>query len=229
MRFTHKLFESTELERVEVDGQRFYRVPSGGLYQSVTTALGAINAKAIQQWRNRVGAEEAQRIATRASTRGTYVHAICENYLGNVEQYLKRDGGKKAFMPVHVEMFNQIKPHLDSYVDEVYGIETRMYSDELKLAGTCDCICRMHGVPAIVDFKTATKPKEKDKITNYFLQAAAYSIMVKERYNKLISNIGIIIATEHDGLQTFWEPVRPYEEMMREFMATGKLPRPKKY
>lgn len=225
MRFTHKLLESTELERVEVDGKRFYKVPSGGLYQSVTTALGAINAKAIQQWRNRVGAEEAQKIATRASTRGTYVHAICENYLSNVDQYLKRDGGKKAFMPVHVEMFNQIKPYLDQYVDEVYGIETRMYSDELKLAGTCDCICRMHGVPAIVDFKTSTKPKEFEKITNYFLQGAAYSIMVRERFDKRISNIGIVIATEHDGLQTFWEPARPWEEKIRHFMKTGEVPK----
>lgn len=225
MRFTHKLLDSTTLERVEVDGKRFYKVPNGGLYQSVTTALGAINAKAIQEWRKRVGAEEAQKISTRASTRGTYVHAICENYLGNVEEYLKRDGGKKSFMPTHIEMFNQIKPYLDQHVDEVYGIETRMYSDELQLAGTCDCICRMHGIPAIVDFKTSSKPKEKDKITNYFLQGAAYSIMVKERYGKYISNIGILIATEHDGLQTFWEPVGPWEEKLKHFLKTGVVPK----
>lgn len=224
MRFTHKLVESTELKRVDVDGKRHYEIPGGGRYMSVTTALAPINAKAIQDWRKRVGAEEAAKIAGRASSRGTQVHSICENYLYNKPDYLLNSKGKK-FMPTHIEMFRQIQPFLDEHVDEVYGIETRMYSDELRLAGTCDCICRMHGVPAIVDFKTATKPKEEAKIINYFLQGAAYSIMVKERYNKLISNIGIVIATEHDGLQTFWEPTAVWEERLRVFLKTGVVPK----
>ena len=33
------------------------------------------------EWRQRVGAEEANKIATRASNRGTKLHSLCETYL----------------------------------------------------------------------------------------------------------------------------------------------------
>lgn len=221
MRFKHELLDSVELERVEVDGNRHYNV-NGKLYRSVTTALGKLNADAIQKWRKRVGAEEAQRISTQASTRGTAVHAICENYLGNVQDYMVRPNGKK-FLPHQSEMFNHIKPYLDEHVSCVHGIETRMYSDELMLAGTCDCICVLHGVLTIVDFKTASKPKEEKYIQNYFLQAAAYSIMAKERYDIDVKGIGILIATEHDGLQRFLKDVRPYQAQLRQYIEDGTI------
>lgn len=220
MRFQHELFESAYLERVETNGERFYKTPTGGLYPSVTTVLGKINAKAIQEWRDRVGHEQAQKISTQASNRGTAVHAICEKYLLNEDDYTLNSKGK-PHVPNVIEMFGQIRPYLDSHVDRVYGIETRMWSDEIQMAGTCDCICMLHGVPTIVDFKTAAKPKEERYIQNYFLQAAAYSIMVEERFNFKIKGIGILIATEHDGLQKFLKPVDPYKQKLLTFLKTG--------
>lgn len=220
MRFQHNLFESVHLERVEKDGQRHYKTPTGGVYPSVTTVLGRINAKAIQEWRDRVGHEEAKKISTKASNRGTAVHDICERYLLNEQEYTVNSKGKKH-NPQVVEMFRTIQPYLDEHVGMVYGVETRMWSDQIQMAGTCDCICSLHGVPSIVDFKTASKRKEERYILNYFLQAAAYAIMVEERFNFQIKGVGILIATEHDGLQPFLKPVEPYKQKLLTFLRTG--------
>ena len=60
-----------DLKAVTTDDGRRYNTPSGEMYPSVTTVLADYNKKAIMEWRQRVGAEEANKIATRASNRGT--------------------------------------------------------------------------------------------------------------------------------------------------------------
>ena len=59
---------------------RKYATPDGNRYPSVTTVLSILSEEFIQRWRARVGAEEANRISHRASTRGTAVHSIIEKY-----------------------------------------------------------------------------------------------------------------------------------------------------
>ena len=78
-----------ELLTETIDGKRYYVTPSGKKYPSVTTVSGFSTAKQIKQWRERVGAEKANRISTQASVRGTAVHKLCEDYLNNVEDYDK--------------------------------------------------------------------------------------------------------------------------------------------
>ena len=65
------------------DGKRFYTLPSGKVVPSVTTVIGAMKKKSIMAWRKRVGEEEANRISSQASSRGTNVHTLCEKYLNN--------------------------------------------------------------------------------------------------------------------------------------------------
>jgi len=124
---------------------------------------------------------------------------IAEKYVLNDPDYLKDCN------PIHADMFKPIKDYLDQHCDLVYGTEVGMYSDTLRLAGRCDLICRLHGLPCIVDFKTATKPKEEAWIKNYFMQCAAYSQMAYERHQIMAKRICILIATEHDGLQVFYK------------------------
>ena len=66
------------LPTVEVDGKRHYVTPNGTKLPSVTTVLGHFKKDKILEWRNRVGAEEADKVTNRAGTRGTKFHALME-------------------------------------------------------------------------------------------------------------------------------------------------------
>ena len=63
--FKHELIDTNPINlcRVDVDGQRHYKVPSGKLYKSVTTVLGSIHKEHIEMWKQAVGEEAAALIA----------------------------------------------------------------------------------------------------------------------------------------------------------------------
>jgi genome maintenance exonuclease 1 len=191
--FEYELLEFAELQRI--DGPtRFYETPEGNRYPSVTAVLGKMMDKsALETWRKRVGEEEASRVSARASTRGTNVHTMCENYvLGN---------DIDASMPHNMMMFNQIKKVLDEKVDMVRATECTLFSDHLKLAGSCDLIANYDGRLSIIDYKTSAKRKRKDWIEGYFLQASLYSYMLWEMTDILVKDIVIIIGVD-DSLES---------------------------
>ncbi len=198
------IFSKHELKQVNADGKRHYETPDGKKYVSVTTALGEMKKDSILEWRRKVGEEEANRISTKAATRGTKVHSILEKYVLNEEDYLK------GVMPVHTEMFLQIKNYLDEYCDTVYASEIRLYSDRIKAAGTCDLVAKIHGLNTIGDFKTSAKLKQEEWIENYFLQCAAYALMLKERENFICPRICVMIATDEGTLQPFVKHTSEY-------------------
>ena len=78
-----------ELETKVVDGQRLYETPDGKLYPSVTTVLKDLSAAGIAAWRKKVGDEVANKVSAQASSRGTAVHKLCEDYINNEEDYLE--------------------------------------------------------------------------------------------------------------------------------------------
>ncbi len=200
-----------KLERVSVDGKRYYVTPDGKKYPSVTTVLSTLNANAIQEWRNKVGADEAQKISTQASRRGTAVHLLAERYLRNEPDW-NRDA-----MPANISTFLTIKDYLDKWCDNVYANEIMLYSDDLRTAGQCDMVGRIHGIRTIGDFKTAKKAKKKEWITNYLYQCTAYALMLHEREGVWCPQICVMIATDEDGLQVFLERTSDYVPQVREF------------
>lgn len=200
-----------KLERVSVDGKRYYVTPSGEKYPSVTTVLSTLNADAIKEWRNKVGAEEAQKISTQASRRGTAVHLLAERYLRNEPDW------NRGAMPANIATFLTIKEYLDKWCDNVYANEIMLYSDDLRTAGQCDMVGRIHGIRTIGDFKTAKKAKKKEWITNYIYQCTAYALMLYEREGVWCPQICVMIATDEDGLQVFLERTSDYVPQVREF------------
>jgi hypothetical protein len=72
------------MTRVQENGKRFYQTPTGQKYPSVTTVTGLLNRDHIKLWRERVGAEEANRISTTAAKRGTKMNSLFEQYLRRV-------------------------------------------------------------------------------------------------------------------------------------------------
>ena len=201
MQFIHEeRFQSYEIESVTTEQGRKYWVPDASEpYESVTTALGNQPGKkqAIQEWRNRVGDEEANRISRIATTRGTAVHSIIEDYLDNKPDYLKNR------MPDAVVMFKTLQPILDKAIAKVYMQESPLWSHQYRLAGRVDCVAEVNGKLTVVDFKTSMKPKKRDWITDYYLQTAAYSHMIHELYGEMPSQTVIFIAVQDSTPQIF--------------------------
>jgi genome maintenance exonuclease 1 len=177
------------------DGTRVYNTPSGKSYPSVTTVTGLHTAKGIAEWRRRVGDEEANRISARASARGNRIHSLCEAYLRN--ERCEPDIFDR-------ELFESISFWLED-IDNIHALESPLYSDFLQVAGTVDCIAEFQGKLSVIDFKTSSKPKDRDDIHNYFMQTAAYAVAFEERTGIPIGRLVIIMAVDNDDPRLFIE------------------------
>lgn len=188
-KFTHIEHDIPRLKRItSEDGSRRYQTPDGAAYPSVTTVTGLLNKKSIMEWRARVGDKVANEISGRASRRGTRIHNLCEDYLSNKQ--------------VDIDMFDQdmwqsFSPLLDR-IDNVHALETPLYSDHLRVAGTVDCIAEFDGKLSVIDFKTSKRVKTLDQIANYFMQCSAYAVAFEERTQIPVSNLVILMAVDDE-------------------------------
>ena len=117
----------------------------------------------------------------------------------------------KGVMPDAVEYFLSIKPYLN-YINNIHYQEQALWSTTIGMAGRVDCIAEYDGVLSVIDFKGSTKPKRKDDIHNYFLQATAYGCMWEERTGEKISQLAILISCDDGTVQTFVESVNAYKK-----------------
>lgn len=208
--FVQGLPDLKSLNTDESTGERFYISPNGKKLPSVTTVLGHFKKKAMIEWRNRVGHEEANKISTRSSMRGTKFHNMMESYLRNEEGFL--DG----VMPDMKQSFRDAQETLD-LIDNIHYIEGQMYSEKLGVAGRTDCIAEFGKVLSIIDFKTSTKQKKEEWIDNYFEQGTAYALMYEELVGNPIDQIVIIIATDDsDTPQVFIRDKNQYIQNLLE-------------
>ena len=188
MPFTHISHDFPVLKQVNADGTRYYQTPDGQNYPSITTVLSNYKKEGILEWRKKVGEEKANQISRQATTRGTSVHALIEDYLHNLET-------QKDALPNAKSLFVQMKDAL-KHVDNIHCLETKLFSHELKVAGTVDCIAEYKGVLSVIDFKTAKRLKRKADIGGYFLQATAYAKMFEELTGINIPQIVILIGVD---------------------------------
>jgi len=206
-----------DLETETINGKRFYKTPEGLLYPSVTTITSQHGKDKIIEWRKRVGEEEANRISTRASNRGTKVHKICENYLNNEEDYARTNPAHiHKTMPDSIAMFKSLQPLLDEHVNNIHALEIPLYSHHLKVAGRVDCIAEYDGKLSIIDFKTSGKLKEESWIKGYFMQCSAYAVMYEERTKIPVSQIVIMIAVDSEYPQVF---IKKRNDYIKDFIS----------
>ena len=198
-KFVDVELEPLEVEPVNKDGVRFYRLPkTDKYYPSVTSITSFKNAKFFKEWRTKIGEDEANRITARATQRGTAFHSIAEDYINgelNLDKYLDNN-------PLSVRMFQSAKDTLNR-IDNIHCLESFLYSHYLGLAGRVDCIAEFDGELAVIDFKTSTKEKKEEHIENYFVQETAYAAMFLERTGIEVKKIVTLIATEEGSIQIF--------------------------
>jgi len=208
--FVQGLPDLKSLNTDESTGERFYISPNGKKLPSVTTVLGHFKKRVMVEWRNRVGHEEANKISTRASMRGTKFHNMMESYLRNEEDFLN------GVMPDMKQSFHDMQETLD-LIDNIHYIEGQMYSERLGVAGRTDCIAEFAGVLSIIDFKTSTKQKKEEWIDNYFEQCTCYALMYEELVGNPIDQIVILIATDDsDRPQVFVRDKNQYVQNLLE-------------
>jgi len=185
-----------------VDGHRFYKI-NDIEYPSVTTVISATQkSEGLKKWRDKLGHEVADAELVRASTRGTKMHTLIEEYITG------RDASIKDILPRG--LFDRIRPELDK-IDNIRLIEKTLYDPEiLKMAGTVDCIAEYEGILSVIDFKSSNKYKRFEWCTNYFIQACAYSIMFnKINEEQQIEQIAILIAGEDGTLCAYIKKIDP--------------------
>lgn len=195
--FEHNLVELPKLRRID-GAVRLYETPTGEKYPSVTTVLGATEDKSgLEEWKKRVGEEEAARVSKRASTRGTALHSLWEKLVLN-EEFDREEARQKHLMNFH--MYEQLERVLKDDVNNIKCSEGSLFSHKLKVAGSVDLIADYKGKPSIIDFKTSAKPKRKEWISGYFLQTALYSYMYWEMMQDMHSQLVVMIAVEQDNM-----------------------------
>lgn len=191
-------FEFPVLKQVNLSTGRVYKVVAGpgtgSVYPSITRVLYKEEKQAIREWKERVGHEEAQRIAQRASFRGTKLHGIAERFLGNREL--------PEIFPNVMEIWRHLHPWLTQHITCVYGQETDVFSTRLGVAGRFDLLADVDDELSVVDFKQSNKPKKEEWLEDYYMQGTFYSLAVYELTGKKVKRI-IFPVVNPDGLQLF--------------------------
>ena len=190
--FDHIDLNLPQLERETIDGVRYYSVPDEDellKLVSITSVTSHKNRQIFVDWRKKVGEEEADKITKQATSRGTDMHTLVENYLHN------RD--LPPVQPLSDFLFKISKSTLNR-INNIHALEGSLYSKQLGIAGTVDCIAEYNGELAIIDFKTSKKPKPRDWIDHYFVQCCAYAAMYYELTGRSVKKFVIIMSCE-DG------------------------------
>lgn len=136
--------------------------PAGteGALPSVTTILSVRANPGLQAWRDRVGAEAADKRRDESADLGTRVHQAIEQLIKGAAIFAL-DTDFETYVQGFQNWHDKVAPatlQAETFVTSAYGY-----------AGTIDLICEIDGEPWIIDFKTGgIKPE-------HGLQLAAYA------------------------------------------------------
>lgn len=216
--FNHCFLQEFDAYNIDSPTGRKYVTPDGE-FPSVTTFLSSLDRDTewLDRWAEKLGGKDkAEAELTRCADRGTGVHLALE--------HLMKNDPKPELAGDYKHMYRQIETVLRIHVDDVYALELPLWSKLMGLAGRVDCIAKYKGEIAIIDFKTSNKAKMAKWITNYFLQATCYSIMLEELYGIKAEKLVILVSVENeDRAQVFVRDRRDYTlllaEKIKEFRA----------
>lgn len=201
-----------DLPTETVNGSRRYCV-NGKLLPSITTVTSYQNRQSIAEWRERVGAEVANKISQFASTNGTKFHKLVEDYLNNIDAEYDNEKYEIA-----LKLFSQFQPLLDQ-VDNIHYQECALYSETLGIAGRVDCIAEYDGKLSVIDFKSSSKPKYESQIKNYFVQETGYAMMYEEMTGKKVEQIVTLISCHSGETQVFVKNPADYVDTLKQYIV----------
>ena len=187
---------------------------------SVTSILQATKSEedkaALENWKQRVGHKEANKIKNEASSRGTSMHSYIEDFLkGRINESFFESNEQYKNMAKEI-----INKGLKGKLEEIFGMETTLHYPE-KYAGTADLVGIYQGKEAIIDFKQANKPKKVDYIQDYFLQLGAYTLAHNIVFKTNITSGVILLCTVDNLFQDF--KIEGAELLMYQNLFLGRV------
>ena len=186
-----------EFKRKSVGGKRLYENPYGDPVPSVTTILSKTKDMThLNAWKKRVGEKKAQEIVTEAAGVGSIMHEMLEAWSLNQEYTGKTMLQAKM-------MAETVIKNVEADIDEVWGSEVNLCYPGLY-AGTTDLVGIYKGRPTIMDFKQTNRPKKREWIDDYFMQAAAYGMAHNEVFGTKIEHTAIFMCSRDCDWQ-LWE------------------------
>ena len=176
---------SEDSKQITLPDARYYK-RNGKYYPSITYVLSYYpKGKHFQDWLKKVG-YSADWIVKKAGEEGTKVHEMCEDYLNGKELNFLVNG-QPMYNPDVWQMFLKFVDFWETYNPTLIETEVHIFSDKLKVAGTCDMICEIDGELWIIDFKTSNHLQ-----TTYELQTAVYGKCYEECYGKTADRYGVL-------------------------------------
>ena len=218
---------SDDYQQITLPDSRYYR-RNGKFYPSITYVLRYYpKGKFFEDWLKKVG-YSADYIVKKAGEEGTQVHEMIEDYLNGKELNFLSSTGNPQYNPNVWQMFLRFVEWWEEYNPTLLEAEVHLFSDKLKVAGTCDLVCEIDGEIWIIDFKTSNSIQ-----TTYELQTAIYAECYEECYGKKIDKQGILWLKSKKKKPTKgkiqgkgWEMVeskRTHEENLDIFLTVKKL------
>lgn len=202
------------------NGKRFYANPDGDYLPSISTVMGydPEKEKKLEEWRERVGHDQAAKITKQSQDYGTLMHESLEHYLSNDMDALHKEFADipKTEQYIPMGMFNVMKQFCDKNVEGVYHQERPVYSNTLGIAGRFDVLCKMNGVPVLMDFKNSRRRKKKEYVQSYILQSTAYATIITEHTGIEIEWFVIPVVTFDGELQVFTGKVSDHKQDMKD-------------
>jgi hypothetical protein len=177
---------SEDATQITLPDSRYYR-RNGKYYPSVTYVLGYYpKGKFFENWLKQVGFS-ADYIVKKAAEEGTQVHELAEAYLNGEELNFLDERGRPQYNPDVWQMFLRFVEFWETFKPTLIETEVHIFSDELKVAGTCDLIVEINGELWLLDLKTSNQLQ-----TVYELQTAVYGQCYEECFGKKIDRYGIL-------------------------------------
>jgi ATP-dependent exoDNAse (exonuclease V) beta subunit len=177
---------SDDHKQITLPDSRYYR-RNGEYYPSITYVLQYYpKGKFFEDWLKKVGFA-SEHIVKKASEEGTQVHELCEAYLEGEELHFLSPSDKPQYNPDVWQMFLRFVDFWEEFNPKLIETEVHLFSDELKIAGTCDLIVEINKELWLLDIKTSNQMQ-----STYEIQTAVYGKCYQECYGKKIDRYGIL-------------------------------------
>ena len=133
---------SKDSKQITLPDSRYY-VRNGEYYPSITYVLQYYpKGKFFEDWLKKVG-YSSDYIMKKAGGEGTLVHEMIEDYLNGKGLNFLSSTGYPKYDPLVWQMFLRFVDFWETYNPKLIETEVHLFSDEIKVAGTCDMICEI--------------------------------------------------------------------------------------
>ena len=177
---------SDDHKQITLPDSRFYQ-RNGDYYPSITHVLSSYpKGRHFEDWLKKVG-YASEHIVRKAAEEGTQTHELCEDWLNGKECTFLSKYDKPKYAPHVWKMFLAFVNFWETYNPTLIETEVHLFSDEIRVAGTCDLVIELDGVLWILDLKTSNHLQ-----ITYDLQTAVYAKCYEECFGKKAARLGVL-------------------------------------